>query len=299
MTPCTLWKKWFSRGVVGVAGARALKLCAKGWLSGRLRPAMDSLASKSAKQDSLGVCGLGAPNEAPAAADVLASFLWGVTQGARRGSGDGRPSFLDCRRNRLRGKERSCVGESAVAEGSSPSDDEEASSCGLAGIGWEYLLVGLLSFSGAAKVSAPIDGRDRKVLRRKLLSLDRLLEPPLGLVGVGGISSTLDWLSVMRLAVGDWLSGSTSSSPSMLTKLPRRWRELFELPKMPARLPKLSENLDTLALNGVLGVPNWCCGRTDSPNKLLRLTRGVSKFGVRSPAAGGNDCRFEGVSGMT
>lgn len=70
-----------------------------------------------------------------------------------------------------------------------------------------YLLLGRLSPSGAAKVSLPMEGRERNVLRRKLLSLDRRLEPPLGFVGVGGISSTLDWLSVILLAVGDCVSG--------------------------------------------------------------------------------------------
>jgi hypothetical protein len=65
------------------------------------------------------------------------------------------------------------------------------------------LLVGLLSFSGAAKVSLPIEGRERNVFRRRLLSFERRLDPPLGLVGVGGMSSALDWLSVIRLAVGD------------------------------------------------------------------------------------------------
>lgn len=68
------------------------------------------------------------------------------------------------------------------------------------------LLVGLLPASGAANVSAPIEGRERKVFRRKLLSLERRLEPPLGLVGVGGISSALDWLSIILLAVGDCVS---------------------------------------------------------------------------------------------
>jgi hypothetical protein len=73
------------------------------------------------------------------------------------------------------------------------------------------------------------------------------------------------------------------------------------LPKMLARFPRLStENLETLALNGVLGVPNWCCGRADSPNRLpFRFTKGVSMFCALSAAAGGKDCRFEGVSGMT
>jgi hypothetical protein len=114
-------------------------------------------------------------------------------------------------------------GELQVAEGDS-SRIEDASSRVLARIVSEvYLLVAVLSLSGAAKVSAPIEGRPRKVLRLKLLSFERLLEPPLGLVGVGGISSALDWLSVIvRLAVGDCVSGSVSSSPSMLTKLPRR-----------------------------------------------------------------------------
>lgn len=73
------------------------------------------------------------------------------------------------------------------------------------------------------------------------------------------------------------------------------------LPKMLGRVPKDSEvNLVALALKGVLGVPNWCWGLAASPNRLPeRLTSGVSRFTVRSPSAGGNDWRFEGVSGMT
>lgn len=31
----------------------------------------------------------------------------------------------------------------------------------------------------------------------------------------------------------------------------------------------------------------------------MRLTNGVSRFSIRSAAAGGYDCRFDGVSGMT
>lgn len=70
---------------------------------------------------------------------------------------------------------------------------------------------------------------------------------------------------------------------------------------MLGRLPNDSvENLDTLALKGVLGVPNWCWGRASLPNRLPdRLTRGVSRLTALSPTAGGNDWRFEGVSGMT
>jgi hypothetical protein len=190
--------------VVGVAGGRALRLWAKGWES-RLRPEMPSLFVSKLPNDSLGVCGDGAPNEAPAAVDVLVVVLMieggGIGRGVRRESGDGRPSFLDCRRSRVRGKKEVCVGVSQVADSSSSSMHDDALSGELAVIVRELDL--LLSFSGAAKVSAPIDGRERKVLRRRLLSLERLLEPPLGLVGVGGMSSTLDWLSVMRLAVGD------------------------------------------------------------------------------------------------
>jgi hypothetical protein len=237
-------------------------LWAKVWDGSRLRPDMPSLFASRLANVSLGVCGDGAPNEAPAAVDVLVvvSMLecWGMGRGIRRESGDGRPSFLDRRRSRVRGKREIGVGVSQVAGSCASSLHDDALSGELAVIEREVnLLVGLLSLSGAAKVSAPIDGRERKVLRRRLLSLERLLEPPLGLVGVGGMSSTLDWLSVMRLAVGDWLSGIASSSPSMLTKLPRRWSELLMLPNILERLPRLStENLETLALNGVLGVPN-------------------------------------------
>lgn len=217
--------------------------------------------------------------------------------GARRVIGPERPNSLDCRKCQLRGKD----GLSFV-EGVSSSEDEDASSSDSLIIEI-HLLVGLLLASGAAKVSAPIEGLERNVLRRKLLSLDRLLEPPLGLVGVGGKSSALDWLSVIRLAVGDWVSGCASSSLStlrILRKLPRRWRELPVLPNMFEFLPRLStENFETFALNGVLGVPNWCCGRADSPNRLpLRFTKGVS-IGARSATAGGNDWRFDGVSGIT
>ena len=125
-----------------------------------------------------------------------------VGRSVRRGSGGGRPSFLERCSSRLRGKDGVCAeGESQVAEGDS-SRIEDASSSVLAGIVSEVYL--LLSSPGAAKVSAPMEGRPRKVLRLKLLSLERLLEPPLGLVGVGGISSVLDRLSVIvRLAVGD------------------------------------------------------------------------------------------------
>ena len=70
-------------------------------------------------------------------------------------------------------------------------------------VGNVYLLVGRPSLSGAANVSEPIEGRERNVLRRKLLSFERRLELLLGFVGVGGMSSTLDWLSPMRFAVGD------------------------------------------------------------------------------------------------
>ena len=210
---------------------------------------------------------------------------WNVERKARRARGDGCSELFEFRNSRLREKEAACaVGESPAADCGSSSDDEDAPSCELAGAVKEslelYLLVGLPSFSGAAKVSAPIEGRDRKVLRLKLLSLDRRLEPPLGLVGVGGMSSALDWLSAIRFAVGDCVSDCTSSSPSILTKLPRRWSEPPVFPKIEARLPKLSiENLDTLALYGVLGVPNWCCGRADSPNRLpFRFTKGVSRF---------------------
>jgi hypothetical protein len=111
--------------------------------------------------------------------------------------------------------------------------------------------------SGAANVSLPIVGRERKVLRLKLLSFERRLDAPCPLVGVGGMSSILASVSIMvRLAVGDWLSGS-SSSPSTLTKLPRRWSDPPMLPKTPAPLPNDSvENFETCALNGVLVVPN-------------------------------------------
>jgi hypothetical protein len=186
---------------------------------------MASLSASKSRNDSPGVCGDETAKYSPAAVDVLVLFwMLGVGRSVRRGSGDGRPSFLERRSNRLRGKDGICVeGESQGAEGN-PSRIEDASSSVLIGIVSElYLLVDVLSFSGAAKVSAPIEGRPRKVLRLKLLSLERLLEPPLGLVGVGGMSSALDWLSVIvRLAVGDCVSGSVSSSPSMLTKLPRR-----------------------------------------------------------------------------
>lgn len=104
-----------------------------------------------------------------------------------------------------------------------------------------------------------MEGRERNVLRRRLLSFERRLDPLLGLVGVGGMSSALDWLSPIRFAVGDCVSGWTSSSlsPSILTKLPRRCMVPLIPPKMLGRLPKASvENLDTFALNGVLGVPN-------------------------------------------
>ena len=160
--------------------------------------------------------------------------------------------------------------------------------------------------SGAANVSLPIEGRERKVLRLRLLSLERRLDAPCVLVGVGGRSSTFASVSVIestaivRLAVGDWLSGR-SSSPSTLTKLPRRWDEAPRLPKTLIPLPKDSvENFDTCALNGVLVVPNWGCGLWKSPNRLPpRFTSGVSMTSVLSACAGGYDCLFDGVSGIT
>ena len=62
--------------------------------------------------------------------------------------------------------------------------------------------------SGAANVSLLIEGRERKVFRLKLLSLERRLVEPCPLVGVGGISSAFASLSaivstIVRLAVGD------------------------------------------------------------------------------------------------
>ena len=61
-----------------------------------------------------------------------------------------------------------------------------------------------LPASGAANVSVPMVGRERNVLRLKLLSFERRLDAPCPFVGVGGMSSILASLSTMvRLAVGD------------------------------------------------------------------------------------------------
>lgn len=80
------------------------------------------------------------------------------------------------------------------------------------------LIRGVVDSSGAVKVSAPIlplvTGR-LKVERRRLDRPERRPYESPFFVGVGGISSTLDWLSVIRFAVGEM--DTSSSSPSTLT----------------------------------------------------------------------------------
>lgn len=213
---------------MGVAGGKELKLLLKGKES-RRSPEIDNLLASRAPNEPDGVLGDGALKRPPAAEEFLASFC-GTGRGrdvrkVRRESGKARPMFLVCRESRLRLDLRAYAeGELQIIEPMSSSADTMSSSCELIEpVGDSNLLVGRPSFSaGAAKVSVPMDGRERKVLRLRLLSFERRLEPPFGLVGVGGMSSALSWLSAMRFAVGDCVSGWTSSSPSMLTKLPRR-----------------------------------------------------------------------------
>lgn len=94
--------------------------------------------------------------------------------------------------------------------------------------------LGVSGRGGAVKVSEPSDARPGLMAcRLRLVSLRRP-DPPFGLVGVGGMSSQLDWLSAMRLPQGEFpvLPGGVAlgelllphgewefSSPSMLAKL--------------------------------------------------------------------------------
>lgn len=84
-------------------------------------------------------------------------------------------------------------------------------------------ILGVVEASGAVKVSAPILPLVTgllKVDRRRLERPDRRPYESPFFVGVGGMSSTLDWLSVIRFAVGE--TETSSSSPSTLTWLPLR-----------------------------------------------------------------------------
>jgi hypothetical protein len=124
------------------------------------------------------------------------------------------------------------------------------------------------------------------------------------LVGVGGRSSTVDWVS-MRL------DGEThGSSPSLLRKEFRRvncgWFVLD--PKMLTFLPNDSgEMCETRPLKGVVGLPNSCSGRESFPNAdgagespkwmCAAFFDGVSGiFVLENSAAGGQSmlrCRLE------
>ena len=255
-------KTEWSRGVVGVAGGKVLTLLLK-FIEPRLLPPIDNRLCSGWKEESRpGDAGDEEPNEMMEAGGwsvLVAALEEGVkVRSICCRSGDGRPNVLDRRKNRVRARE-ACTGVSQSAE--SLGDDGLCVYEAAVGVLELDLQLNSLTVSGAAKVSLPIEGRERKVLRLKLLSLERRLDAPCPFVGVGGMSSTLVSLSTMlstivRLAVGDWLSGR-SSSPSTLMMLPRRPRDPPMLPKTLVPLPKdYVENLDTCALNGVLVVPN-------------------------------------------
>lgn len=124
---------------------------------------------------------------------------------------------------------------------------------------------------GGTNVSGPRDVRRPKRLLLRLLSLPFL---PAGLVGVGGSSSALDWLS------------GAVSSPSRLKKLRRRVETLA--PNAGAAKILLFPNSPDEA-NGVFGVPNSREG----------LAGFFTTLSCRGDAiSGGYEYRLEGVSGI-
>src|SRR6266480_1975701 len=111
---------------------------------------------------------------------------------------------------------------------------------------------GISAAFGGRNVSGPSELRLPNRLLRRLVSFG-FVDVPVGFVGVGGSSSTLDWLSL--LPEGEF----AFSSPSTLTKLAFRvndWLLVGAVKILELRSNNIDAGFWLCDPNGVLGVPN-------------------------------------------